>query len=474
MTAAHDPWGSDDAPLVAPDAVAPLPPRLADLAQLVASGKARELASGQGTGEMPRADELPEVRDLSRAGWVPLDASGYEVLALAAWPAAQRGWVADRRPRVVFRLWMDGRREIVPASGERADPHHEMRETAAACGLPPPPRGRLWMVRSPWPDLGVGVALRMIWMRLGPEDHESGPPAFLAAAREVLAMDSTQVWEAMPPDMRAAATAWLAHGRTGEDVADLVCRGLHPWHLERLRATGPEGVGLSDAEAADWVGIVGSAGVDTDTAVERVALWRELGVPGPDGDRRRSLFLEMDPVEARTWLEAGFDVDELDTWLGVDLATASAWRGAGFEARVARDLLLADSTLSPAEACEFDAAGIDTLVRHRWVAAGFSAAEARAWIDQDVVASEARVWRSLGLGPDDARAQRDSGVAGPLPSGWEGGWATIGPDREDVSFGVNDPPGTRGSVAAEHEAMRDFPDDEAFFGEPDPGPGADP
>jgi hypothetical protein len=397
---------------------------------------------------MPRADELPEVTDLSEADWVPFDASGYELAVLAAWPAGLRGWVVDRRPKVILRMWMDGRQEIVPASG-RGDPYEEMCETATACGLPPPPRGRLWLLRSPWPELGVSVVVRMIWLRLGPEDHDSGPRAVFAAAQDFLAMTAEEVWQALTPEMRASAEGWLARGRSGEDVADLVCRGLHPVHLERLRVAGPHGVVLTDGQAAEWVGVVVSPEVDTDAAVERVALWRELGVPGPDGDRRRRLFMEMHPIEARTWFEAGFAVDDVETWLGVDLATAVAWRSAGFEGGVARDLLMADPQLTPVEAQAFDAVGIAPGARTRWVATGFSAAEARAWTDLDIVPAEARVWRSVSLGPENAKAQEAVGrhALPPLPSGVVVGWASLGPGRDDVNYGVTDPPGTRGSVA---------------------------
>ncbi|WP_345506834.1 hypothetical protein [Terrabacter aeriphilus] len=392
-------------------------------------------------------DELPEVAALVQAGWVPFDGSGYQLAVLAAWPAELRGWVEDRRPKVVVRVWLDGRREVVPAYG-RGDPYEEMCETAAECGLPAPPRGRVWLLRSPWSGLGVNVVVRMIWLRL--EHDDSGPAAVLAVAREILAMTADEVWQVVPPEMRAAAEAWSAAGRSGEDVAELVCRGLHPVHLERLRAAGPVDEALTDAQAAAWVGAVASSEVDTAAAVERVAQWRELGVPAPDGDCRPWPLSDIAPSEARTWIQAGFGVDELETWLGVDLADAEKWRSAGFEARVARDLLLADPQLTPVEARAFDAVGVTVEARTRWVATGFSAAEARAWTDLDVVPAEARVWRSVGIGPEGADAQLASGrdASPPLPSGVAVGWGAMGTGRDDVNYGVVDPPGTRGSAAA--------------------------
>ena len=69
-----------------------------------------------------------------------------------------------------------------------------------------------------------------------------------------------------------------------------------------------------------------------------------------------------------------------------------------------------------------------------------------AWTDLDIVASEARVWRSLGKGPDEARDQRASG-GGALPPESRSDGRRCGSDRDDVSYGVTDPPGTRGTMA---------------------------
>lgn len=91
----------------------------------------------------------------------------------------------------------------------------------------------------------------------------------------------------------------------------------------------------------------------------------------------------------------------------------------------------------------------DDVVRHiiDWRRAGLPA-DADAWTDLDIVAAEARVWRSVGLGPEEARAQRAAGGAA-LPAGVEVGWGAVGSNRDDVRYGVVDPPGTRGSTAQE-------------------------
>jgi hypothetical protein len=169
--------------------------------------------------------------------------------------------------------------------------------------------------------------------------------------------------------------------------------------------------------------------------------------------RLASVLLEREPEQVRAWLDSGFTPEDIAAWEAVDLPRAVQWRDAGFGAREARELVLADPTLTPEEARSFDAAGIEPSRRVRWVAAGFSAAEASEWTDLDVVAAEARVWRSLGMGADEARAQQAEGARGHLPLGFESGWAAFGPDRDDMGFGVTDPPGTRGRLAAEQSMV---------------------
>lgn len=127
---------------------------------------------------------------------------------------------------------------------------------------------------------------------------------------------------------------------------------------------------------------------------------------------------------------------------------ALRWRDHGYAAGRARELLLADRSLSPEEAAAFDSARIDQDAVVGWVETGFSADEARAWTDVDILPHEARVWRSVGQGPEDAQRQREAGHADALPLGIEIGWAAFAEGREHRRYGVTDPPGTRGSVAA--------------------------
>ncbi len=199
----------------------------------------------------------------------------------------------------------------------------------------------------------------------------------------------------------------------------------------------------SCSELAEVAGLRGEG-----PAVERVIGWRALGVPAAAAERPQQLLDRMDPSDAGRWLEAGYSFDEIERWLGVDLDTALAFRRAGFDGQEARALVEADPVLSPEEALAFDAAGIASAARLYWVAAGFNAGEAGAYTEADVVASEARVWRASGLGPFDAQAHRAAG-GDALPPGEGVGWGAVGPTRDDRTYGVTDPPGTRGATAGQ-------------------------
>ena len=172
------------------------------------------------------------------------------------------------------------------------------------------------------------------------------------------------------------------------------------------------------------------------------------------------VLLDRTPADLAPWLAAGLSVEDVAVWQAEDLERARTWHEAGFDAREARDLVRADATLTPAEARAFDAAAKLTQsapsARVRWVAAGFPPDEARAWTDIDIVASEARVWRALDRPIDEARKQRAAG-GDVLPAGVELGWGAMGSDRDDVSDGVTDPPGTRGAAAQSMPEPYDLP-----------------
>src|SRR5664279_450333 len=86
MSGMTDPWGIEQPPAEI-GKVAPLPPRLARLAEVQATGIALT-AEDPYAQESPGAHELPEVRRLTRDGWRPLHSAPLHCLLPAAWPGS--------------------------------------------------------------------------------------------------------------------------------------------------------------------------------------------------------------------------------------------------------------------------------------------------------------------------------------------------------------------------------------------------
>ena len=426
---AEDPWGRDEPPATTP--TAPLPPRLADLAALTG----RRPYSGPW--DFPAPGELPEVQHLAADGWRPLEPAPLYSCLPAVWPAECRCWVPDRLPKVGDGFdghgqWLEPWPAMVYESARE-----DAIQDAADCGLPAPPEGRLGLLRSPWPSVGLEVVLDVLMDRAAERYEEVATPEITEAAREVLAWDEQRLWEWWTGPVADAARAWRDRGRTGEDVAALVVAALGPQEVAAV----PE---LTEAQLLAWTHAVWRRGAE---AVELIRRWLALGLPvDPPPDPTHTLE-QVEPAEAARWLAADFDLAEIGTVHGVDLDLAlddaAAWRDHGFATDEVARLLDADRTLTPAEATAFDAAGIPPAERVRWVEDGFDARAARAWTDLGILPGEARVWRSVGKGPLDAAG------AGPLPPDVEVGWFAYGGDRHQRRYGVTDPPGTRGRSAQE-------------------------
>ncbi|MEO8518074.1 MAG: hypothetical protein ABI438_02755 [Dermatophilaceae bacterium] len=448
----EDPWGMHTPPAVRGEVPA-LPPRLADLVDLAARGEQRVLEPGE-SWMFPAAEELPEVQVLAVDGWRPLVDSPMTWLLPAVWPSQHRCWVPDRLPRMSMSFCLPDRQQIVSAwpEGVRADAAADKVASAAECGMPAPPPGRLWLLRSPWPTLGLDVVLGLLPRRSGELGLSMDPCGVLEAGRELLSWSEEQVWSWWGGPQADAAREWRDLGRVGEEAAALVVAGLGPAHTARL--TGPVrngGAGLSERQALAWAEAVGRP--DADSKVEAIVGWRSLGLPAdPPADEHMVLY-DTSPSAARDWLEDGFSFEDVGVWYGVSLKSAREWRDRGFTSEQARALVVADGTLSTEEALAFDEVGVDADARPLWVEAGFTAAQARDWTDVDVLPQEARVWRAMSLGVVDARRHRAAG-GGAVPDdvqvGWvEVGWTGHGPGRAARVYGVTDPPGTRGRLASE-------------------------
>ena len=464
-----DPWGLNTTPAVPAEALPPLPPRLADLAELEARGERRLLEPGEEFQFVGAAD-LPEVQALAADGWHPASNHPWDYCLPAIWPAQHRCWVLDRLPRIgsASCVGSDGveRQWLVPGDAEDEEDweswQSEKAWAAETCGLPAPPSGRLWLLRSPWPTLGLAVVLNLI-RRLHDEQHpdqgstDEGCAETTRAAIELLTWEEEHVWAWWRGPDADTAQAWRRAGRVGDDVADLVLVCLDPADTARLLAPAVDGgAGLTEEQAVAWARTTGTRG---SVAVEATLAWRAQGMPA---DPPEALYWELEgltPAEYGEWLGAGFTFDDLKIWRRRPLDDAVRWREAGFALGDARELVMADQAVTPAEADAFDDAGIDPRARLKWLATGFAAAEARAWTDLDVYPHEARVWRAFGMTLDDAREHLAAG-GDPLPPGRELGWIGLSDDRRARRYLVIDPPGTRGSVAEQAE--------DPFFGRPRP------
>lgn len=443
-----DPWGVATPPAVDAGTVPPLPDRLADLAAL--TGR-RPLGPDE-TWTWPGAAELPEVRALAPDGWRPLEPAPLHWCLPAVWPADHRCWVPDRLPRIS--VASDGDRQwLHPTDPGRGDLTEDLATAASECGLPAPPPGRLWLLRSPWPSLGLDVVLLLVARHREQRDLRDTWVGFTAAARELLTWPEDRIWTWWDGPEHAAALSWRHRGETGEQVADLVRAGLGPTDLATLTRPADPGAGLSREQAVAWCEAVGEVG---GAAVERIRDWRAAGLPAEPPRHVSWLLHQITPEELAAWSGTGFAVEDVARLAGLPLEVAVAWRAAGFPAVEVERLLSADPTLTPVEAAAFDAAGVAPGDRVRWVEAGFDAAAARAWTGLDVLPGEARVWRSVGHRPADAARLRAEG-AGPLPPGVHVGWsATGGNTRANRRYGVTDPPGTRGRTAGQESRRRPY------------------
>jgi hypothetical protein len=96
---------------------------------------------------------LPEVRELVELGWVLAPEAPMWVFLPFVWPPAGRTWVPDRSTRWEVDTVFDGDGRVLDvacrpvAAGERETLEDDAAADLELAGLPPRPRGRLWLLR---------------------------------------------------------------------------------------------------------------------------------------------------------------------------------------------------------------------------------------------------------------------------------------------------------------------------------------
>ncbi|MGR4881355.1 DUF5956 family protein [Streptomyces sp. LARHCF249] len=144
-------------------------------------------------------DRLPEVRELEVLGWEPAPEELRWAFLPYVWPPAARTWIPDRSTHWAVETLLDGQGHITAVEAAplpEADLHDLEGETdtvLAGLGLPPRPRGRLWLLRPVGPFATVGELLGHLDALAASRGVETRAcAAFLALVRaELEALDRT-------------------------------------------------------------------------------------------------------------------------------------------------------------------------------------------------------------------------------------------------------------------------------------------
>lgn len=100
--------------------------------------------------ESDEPDGLPEVAAAGALGWEPAHEAPLWCFLPAVWDHGSRAWVPDRRSRHARVVHDHGPPRAVPwSTWDYAEVEADANELLAACGLPPRPFGRLWLLRPP-------------------------------------------------------------------------------------------------------------------------------------------------------------------------------------------------------------------------------------------------------------------------------------------------------------------------------------
>lgn len=203
-----DPWDSNQPPLI-PDAQLPaLPDRLERLRTVRRRTPLFELGEDaqhwNGIAGAPNPDDLPEVQTLRHQGWEVAPSEPYLAFLPAVWPSEHRGWIRNRLPWVWF--CPGDPPSIVPPSEDDLQMEQEIEEDYPAnlegTGIPVPPLGRIWLLRSPYPKVTVAQLASLITIEAERRAKSTGADIFrqkaylIETARDVLrwSQDAINKW----------------------------------------------------------------------------------------------------------------------------------------------------------------------------------------------------------------------------------------------------------------------------------------
>lgn len=139
-------------------------------------------------------DRLPEIRELEVLGWEPAPEELRWAFLPYVWPPAARTWIPDRSTHWAVETSLDGHGHVTGvacAPLPDTDLDELDRETDAALaglGLPPRPRGRLWLLRPVGPFPTPAAVLEHLDATAAARGTEPGlSTEFLALVRTELA-----------------------------------------------------------------------------------------------------------------------------------------------------------------------------------------------------------------------------------------------------------------------------------------------
>ncbi|MFJ4775498.1 DUF5956 family protein [Streptomyces sp. NPDC088762] len=139
-------------------------------------------------------ERLPEIRELEVLGWEPAPEELRWAFLPYVWPPAARTWIPDRSTHWAVETSLDGHGHITDVAcaplpeADLQDLDRETDAVIAALGLPPRPRGRLWLLRPVGSLPTVAAVLDHIDQAAAEHGMRPAPtPEFLGLAATELA-----------------------------------------------------------------------------------------------------------------------------------------------------------------------------------------------------------------------------------------------------------------------------------------------